>query len=138
MSFLVLCPIMEGNSVLISTACQTKYSFYINLGKSRLKNQRIFISSILATIKKSNNNFIFFVTNIGFQPVRHYQKIKQCCYFEKLTNFIPKMVFQIQKMSKFYHTRFPHIRIIHFWGHFRLLYGYNLPHTPLKPLLQSF
>ena len=35
-------------------------------------------------------------------------------------------------MSKFYHTRSPHIRIIHFWGHFRLLYGYNLPHTPTK------
>ena len=59
MSFLVLCTMMKGNSVLISTACQTKYLFYINLGKCHLKNQRLFISSILATIKKSNNNFIF-------------------------------------------------------------------------------
>ena len=49
---------IEGNNVLISTVCQTKYSFYINMGKCCLKNQRVFINSILVTIKKSNN-FIF-------------------------------------------------------------------------------
>ena len=72
----------EGNSVLISTACQTKYLFYINLGKCHLKNKRVFTSSIIATM------ISFFVTNIGFQDVRHYHKIEQCCYFEDLTNFI--------------------------------------------------
>ena len=59
MSFLVLCKKMEDNSVLISTASQTKYSFYINFRKYGLKNHRVFISSILAAIKKSNNNFNF-------------------------------------------------------------------------------
>ena len=59
MSFLVLSTMMEGNVVLMSAACQMKHSFYINLGKCRLKNQRAFISSILATINKSNNNLIF-------------------------------------------------------------------------------
>ena len=38
MSFMVLCTVMEGNSGLVSTACQTKYLFSINFGNCRQKN----------------------------------------------------------------------------------------------------
>ena len=84
---------MEGNSVLTSTACQMKYSFYINLGKCCLKPQRESLSVQYLQQYRKVTIISFFVTIVGFQAVRHYQKMGQCCYFEGLTNFIGLMVF---------------------------------------------
>ena len=41
MIILLICTVMEGNSVQVSTICQTKYSFTINLGKCGSKNQTV-------------------------------------------------------------------------------------------------
>ena len=42
MIILLICTVMEGNSVQVSTICQTKYSFTINLGKCGSKNQTVY------------------------------------------------------------------------------------------------
>ena len=125
MSVLVLCTMMEGNSVLISTACQTKYLFYISLRKYRLKNQGVFISSILATIKKSKNNFIFcFLYSIRscktllenwtvllFWGADQFNTLNDFLNIENV-KILPYQVHKYQNNS--------------FLGQFRLLYGYNL------------
>ena len=125
MSFLVLCTMMEGNSLVISTTCQTKYSFYVNLGKCRLKNQRVFISSIFATIIKSNNNFIFC----------HYRWIPSCkTLLENWTVLLFWGANQFNLLNGFLNIenviilpyKVPKYPKKAFLGHFRLLHGYNL------------
>ena len=125
---------MEGNSLVISTTCQTKYSFYVNLGKCRLKNQRAFISSILATIIKSNNNFIFC----------HYRWIPSCKTL--LETWIVLLFWganQFHLLNGFLNIenviilpyKVPKYPKLHFWGTSDCCMGIICLHTPTKSSL---
>ena len=78
---------MEGNSVQVSTECQTRYSFSINLGKCRPKNQSLHQFNNCNNIEKKTK-FHFSITIVGFEGIGHYQASEQRCYFEEMINFI--------------------------------------------------
>ena len=126
---------MVGNRLLVSTKCQTKYLFSINLGNGRPKNQRVFISSMLATIKKSNNNFFFFC---------HYCWIPSC---KTLSGNSTVLLFGAANQFHSFNSFFkygkcqnftimsPNIRKMHFWGTSSCFMGILCLHTPTKSSL---